>query len=220
MPINCKKCDLSWGLFIAVATSVVAMNSLAVGTTSCPPPSPTTLQSVTIDVTANPTSYKVGGLNAYRLKLNYCETVTWTVTTLQDPTGKQHPYHVTIVFPKETPLLDPTTNLPAYVVVGSDQAKISAMPVDGNAIGTYEYYVVVVDDITHHSYPDDPKIIVGTGKDSATANISSALGDVEAARAQVPNKVKDLQKQKKIEEQMESIDKQLHQVLDELSDSR
>jgi hypothetical protein len=218
MPINCKF-ELSWGLFIALATSVVGMNSLAVGTTSCPPPSPATLQSVTIDVTANPTSYKVGGLNAYRLNLDYCETVTWTVTTLQDPTtGKHHPYHVTIVFPKETPLLDPTTNLPAYAIVGSDQKPISAMAVDGNAIGGYEYYVVVVDDLTHHTYPDDPKIIVGTGKDSATANISSALDEVKAARTTVSNKSNKLQE--RLQEQMESIEKQLRQVLDELNDSK
>jgi|HubBroStandDraft_5_1064220.scaffolds.fasta_scaffold24748_2 hypothetical protein len=214
MPINCKF-ELSWGLFIALATSVVGMNSLAVGAT-CPTqlPAPT---SVTINVATNPTSYKVGTVNAYRLKLKTCQTVTWTVSTPPNPSGK-NPYHVTILFPKETPLFDPNTNLPAYLIVGSDQKPISAMAVDADATGTYEYYVVIVDDFTNQTYPDDPKIIVGTGKDSATANISSALDEVKAARTTVSNKSNKLQE--RLQEQMESIEKQLRQVLDELNDSK
>jgi hypothetical protein len=207
MHSNPKKFDLSLGLLIAVATSIVAMNSIVVGATCPPPPFPAP-KSVTINVATNPTSYTVGTVKAYRLKILTCETVTWTVSTPPNSSGK-NPYHVTILFPKETPLFDPNTNLPAYLIVGSDQTPISAMAVDADATGNYEYYVVVVDDFTKQTYPDDPKIIVGTGKDSASADISSALHDVEAARAKVS---------KKLQEQMKSIETQLCQVLDALND--
>lgn len=195
--------------FLAVAGTVGAASSVALGEASsfapAPPPAPVR-HPVTIDVTTtNRISYVDGsGHNVYRLTVKAGDGVTWKAKT----TGTKH--HVTILFLKDTPLID-ANNKPVYAVHGSegDEAGsgIGGM-IDPGASGAYEYYVAVFDNDTGLTYTDDPKIIVGGGgtRDTRTELIEAA-GELKQAALSSPPAQR---------EKIESIENRLEELIDQL----
>lgn len=212
MSMNSDASNVSRRQFLAAAGSVAAASSFALGKDSGSaqsPPPPPVVYKVTIDVTKAPISYSMtdpNGVvhNAYRLRAETGDKVTWTVK----PSKTQ--YHVSILFLKETPLNDTNGN-PTYTVLGSDQTTIPPMVIDKDASGTYEYYVGVVDDYTKQTYSDDPKIIVGTGNFEARATITSALDELRKTAEDVERK-----REHELEKQIESVEKKLERAIDEL----
>lgn len=209
--------------FLAVAGGVAAANSFAKGEalgSPVPPPPPPTTNLVTIDITTNPLSYSYTIMNgggtahkANRLKVNGLDTVKWNVKT-SVTTG--YKYHVTILCVRETPLAD-TNNNPVFAIQGSeveaDAGKVMAK-IDTDATGTYEYYVAVTDDKTGKTYTDDPKIIVGGSgtfeqKKELIRDAHQLIGEAHKLEdAAGSNHV--------LREKIESIEKELGGVLDEL----
>jgi plastocyanin len=196
--------------FLALASSAAAAGALSVGKPSglvpspLPPPTP---YSVTIDITTSPISYSVGGHHAYRLKVNAGDSVTWKAKT----NGSTH--HLAILFLKETPLSD-ASNQPLYAVHGSEVEETGSGiggTIDSDASGTYEYYVAVFDGVTKKTYTDDPKIIVGTGNLEAEAELALALDDLKTAGTKLSSKPKQRQ-------QLESIERELEHLMNELND--
>jgi plastocyanin len=207
MPRNSNASNVSRRQFLAVASSVAAVSSLAVAkASSLEPPSPED-PSVVIDITTSPISYSVAGHHAYRLNADPGDRVTWTAKT----TGPKH--HLAILFLKETPLVD-ASNRPMYAVHGSEIDEAGSGiggTIDNDALGTYEYYVAVFDNATNLTYTDDPKIIVGTG--NAEAQINLARGDLKRAEAQLSSKPKQ-------QKQIESIEHELEHLVNDLNDSK
>jgi hypothetical protein len=152
--------------FLAVAGSVAAASSFAVGKdagSAQPLPATQTPANpvVTIDITKAPISYSASGHNAYRLKAKNRDIVKWQAITSSTD------HRVTILFLKDTPFSDGNKK-PVYAFHGSqddEKKKGIGGTIDDDASGTYEYSVAVFDDKTNLTYTDDPKIIVGTGKD-------------------------------------------------------
>lgn len=210
MPRNSNASNVSRRQFLAVASSVAAVSSLAIAKASSlapPPPDDPSVYPVIIDVTTNPISYSVAGHHAYRLNPDRGDRVTWTAKT----TGPKH--HLAILFLKETPLVDANNRL-LYAVHGSEIEEAGGGiggTIDNDASGTYEYYVAVFDNATNLTYTDDPKIIVGTG--NAEAEITLALGDLKRAEAKLSSKPKQ-------QKQIESIEHELEHLVNDLNDSK
>jgi len=209
MPGKPEASNVSRRQFLAVAGSVAAANSFAVGKDSgsaqALPPAPSPADPlVTIDITTAPISYSVSGHNAYRLKVKAGDSVKWQAKT----TSAKH--RVTILFLKDTPFSDGSKK-PLYAFHGSEVDESGSGiggTIDDDASGTYEYYVAVFDDKTNLTYTDDPKIIVGSGNDAA-AEITLALDDLKRADAQLSSKPK-------LQKQIESIEHELEHLIDEL----
>jgi hypothetical protein len=190
--------------FLAVAGSVVAANSLAVGEGSgsaqaLSHPLTSGPYLVTIVVANNAISYRAQDGLGHSVVANPLtiggagETVTWKV----DIGGKK--YHLAIIFLK-TPLVN-SSNKPVYAVSGteSDEGtnKIGGM-IGSKASGTYKYFVRVIDDTTDIEYPDDPIIIVGKAP-NAREQLIEADGQL-----------------KEVREKIDTIEKELGEVIDKL----
>jgi hypothetical protein len=196
--------------FLAVASGAAAAGSMSVGNVlaSPPPPStpnPPTNYLVTVDVTTRPISYTIPGPSptaprkrVYRLKVSSNDTVTWEAKT----NGPKH--RVTVLFLKETPLIDTgNNNQPLYAVHGSESQPALAGKVDADASGIFEYSVAVFDDNAGGlTYTDDPKIIVGSGN---SITLTDVLQEVEALKPTSSD-------QKKI---VEDIEGKLHRLIED-----
>jgi hypothetical protein len=193
--------------FLAAAGTVAAASSFALGQDSDPAQTSHPLTAadyvVTIDVTTTPISYKaqdaqgnVVNMPNNGLMVSPKDKVRWKVHT------RHNHHHLTIGFfnTPTTPLVD-ASGYPLYSVSGSeaDEAtnKIGGM-IDLNATGTYKYSVRGKDDDPQGMpFADDPTIIVGHL--SARAMLIEAQGEL-----------------KQVKDQIESIEKQLGAVIDEL----
>jgi hypothetical protein len=193
--------------FLAAAGTVAAASSFALGqdSDSAQTNHPLTAADyvVTINATNLPTisySAKDGQGNVVHMPNNGLmvspkDKVRWKVHT------RRNHHHLTIGFfnTPTTPLVD-TSNNPLYSVSGTeaDEAtnKIGGM-IDPNATGTYKYSVRGKDDDEGTPFTDDPTIIVGHL--SAKAMLIEAQGEL-----------------KQVKDQIESIEKQLGAVIDEL----
>jgi hypothetical protein len=194
--------------FLAVASGVAAAGSISVGKVLASPPAPTPPPPpadypVTVDVTKNPISYTANGHNAYRLRPKVGKTITWAAKT----SGAQH--RLTVLFVKETPLIDANNN-PLYAVHSSDSDPGVVGTIDPDASGTYEYYVAVFDDVTHSTYTDDPKIIVGSGNIVTPAELEPELNEVLGKVKELTSSRADQRKKvEAIEDKLEALIKEL-----------
>jgi plastocyanin len=199
--------------FLVAAGSVAAASSIAAGNVSslaAAPTRPRTLATnpVTIDVTTTPISYTLPGTppqNAYRVKVQGGDKVTWKVKT----SGANH--RVAILFLKDSPFVDSNQN-PVYAFEGSQTDEGGSgiggnAMIDTNASGTYEYYVAVFDDVTHRSVSDDPKIIVGSGNLDAKAELIEAAGELKQAALSSPPAQR---------EKIRSIENKLEELIEDL----
>ncbi len=159
--------------FLAIAGSVAATSSFASArneTSSQPiPPPPPPTYKVLIDVSNNSPIWTLNGVagsnnKARHLAANPKETIVWTVKS-SSSTSTPPKHSVAIFFEKDTPVRDKSGKL-TYAITWSERNEVPDGPmvtVDDDAFGIYKYSVVIHDEVNDASYPDDPKIIVGSG---------------------------------------------------------
>jgi hypothetical protein len=205
MSRNSDECNVSRRQFLAAASTIAAATSFAVGkdSDSAQPSAPTTPVDyvVTVVVKTNPPTYRArdahGPVTLYNnngLQVNPNDTVTWEV----DNGGKE--YRLTIGFFKTptTPLVD-TNGKSLYSVSGTEADQgtkhIGGTIGSGTAKGTYKYYVRADDAKGPH--PDDPTIIVGRPGPPEEEQLRRELREVQT--------------------KMQSIEKELGVIIDELN---
>ena len=195
--------------FLAAASSAAVASSFASAKGSGlaetpPPPSPDHL--VTVDITTpKKVLYWVGNppQDASSLQVKSGESVMWQAKTH----GASH--RLTVLFVKNTPFTD-TSSEAVYAFEGSETDEPNGI---GGKIGqvpayTYKYSVAVFDRVTNKTHTDDPKIIVGKGGD-AKEEMGLALDDLRTADAKLSDKPKQ-------QKQLESIERELEHLIDEL----
>jgi hypothetical protein len=209
--------NISRRRFLEVAGSMAVAGRAAVAkdASSAPasPPPPTADYSVTVEVTntnLKPIKYHTPSQNDASIIKNVAknQTFTWAVKTLSSGN-----YRLTILFLNATPFVDAHGN-PVYAFGGSEseggQGKIGGKIAPTVPDGTYKYYVAIFDDTTGVTYTDDPKIIVGGGReDEAKRRIALALDDLKDAYAGLSGRPK-------VQKQIQSIEHDLDHVIDEL----
>jgi hypothetical protein len=162
--------------------------------------------TVIIDAGAIPISYKrvdsSGKVhNAYRLNVKPNDKVSWQMK----PGSTQH---ATVLFIRDTPLVDASNNNNPLYAVDSLNAVVGS--VEPDASGIYEYYVAVFDPATNKTYTDDPKIIVGSG------NIIVAV-ELEPALSRILGEVKELKPSSDQRKRVESIEDNLETLIKKLN---
>jgi len=163
---------------------------------------------VTIDTESTQIEYHDNGsaASAYYLTVGPGETIAWKVHTKDNHT------HAAAIFFKngKTPLVDPHSGGAVYAIAWSDRDANSVVTkVVGNTGEEFDYYVIVFDEVTSTLYPDDPKIIIGTGHVPPSEELSQALMNLRRAKAALSNN-SDAQKQ------IDSIQRQLEALLKEV----
>jgi hypothetical protein len=189
MPRNSNSSDVSRRRFLAVAGSVAATSSFAIGKDSSVGQIVTTAVPVkyvvTIDVTKNPIRYSVNHPNdPLNMTVNDVDEIKWQVTSA----GPNPQHYVAIRFIATTPFVDPTNTskpLPEFEWTEKDDATGGAG--GGNTVtpGTHEYCVAVFDGVQKRLYISDPKIIVGTGNDTARAEVMAARGELREVQEKI-----------------------------------
>jgi hypothetical protein len=217
MSSNSDASNVSRRRFLAVAGTVAAASSFAVGRDAnsapapLPPPPPPLVPDhlVTIDITTvattNKISYWVGtpAQDASNLPVKEGESIMWQAKTV----GVSH--RLAVLFRKKTPFAD--KNGPVYAFEGSEADEANGIGGNIGQVGShsYKYCVAVFDDATKKTYTDDPKIIVGTGHLDAEAEIDLAQDDLKEAYAELSSKPK-------LQKKILSIERKLERIVDEL----
>jgi hypothetical protein len=120
-----------------------------------------------------------------------------------------------ILFVREPPLIDATSNQPKYVVHGpesDDGTTTIGGGIHPDASGVYEYSVAVFDKVANSviAYTDDPTIIVagsGTVDTTMEAELTEATDELKRAISSSPSAQR---------EKLEPIEKRLEELINQL----
>jgi hypothetical protein len=193
MSENSEASNVSRRHFLAVAGSVAAASSFAVGKDGEPAKASTVAAKqyvVTIDVTGNDVtgkqiSYSAPGIpDARDLPVNKGDSIKWKVKSAH-PNPK---HHGAILFPTTSPFAG--TNSLQW----TENDDVTAGYGVGAAqnVGQHKYSVSIYDRVTHKLYLDDPKIIVGSGN-SAITQLMEARKELAEVRRQIVSIEKELE---------------------------
>jgi hypothetical protein len=196
MSKNSNTSNVSRRKFLAVAGTVAAASSLAVGKdvqsaqSSAAPASPVHYL-VTIDATTNPISYSAKNKDTNTnvpmpnksLTVNLGDEVKWRATT----TGPNPRHRAGIRFTSTSP----------FSVIEFKWSENQSGGGNTQYAGTYYYCVGVFDHQSHEIYADDPKIIVGGA--TAKAEVTEAESEL-----------------KEVKERIESIEALLSKAIEQL----
>jgi hypothetical protein len=188
MSENSEASNVSRRHFLAVAGSVAAASSFAVGKDGESTKASTVAAKhyvVTIDVTGNQIYYSAPGIpDARNLPVNQGDDIKWKVKSA--PPNPKH--HGAILFPITSPFagtnsLQWTENDDAMAGYGVGAAQ---------NVGQHKYSVAIYDRVKHKLYLDDPKIIVGSGN-SAITQLMEARKELAEVRGQIVSIEKELE---------------------------
>jgi hypothetical protein len=187
MPRNLDVPNINRRRFLAVAGSVAAASSLAVGQNVDPPQSsPLTATPVhyvvTIDVASGSVIYSVSPptVDPHNMCVTDVDEIKWKVISA----GPSPRHLVAIQFLITTPFVGAHGH-PVSSFQWSEKDDATAVGFGGGlaqTIGTHEYCVAVYDEVAHKLYLDDPKIIVGTGHLDVKRKVIEAERGVREAR--------------------------------------
>jgi hypothetical protein len=187
MSENSETSNVSRRHFLAVAGSVAAASSFAVGKDGESTKGSTVTAKhyvVTIDVTGDQISYSAPGIpDARNLPVNQGDDIKWKVKSA--PPNPKH--HGAILFPVTSPF-------PGNSLQWTDNDDATAGYGVGAAqnVGQHKYSVAVYDRVKHKLYLDDPKIIVGSGNNAIT-QLMEARKELAEVRGQIVSIEKELE---------------------------
>ena len=197
MTINSDDSNVSRRSFLVGAGTAAAASSLAVAgvasNATAAPAATSTSYTVTIDVTKNPIAYGAvdnhgNSTNGYKLHVFPNDSVSFKAVS----SGKNR-HFAAIVFLAGSPL-DDSTGRPVNALIWqeSDEANPSVLNVDADALGSYEYRVVVFDKENGAGYTEDPKIMVGTGG-LVISKVLKELDEIAEANPKEKEKIKSIE---------------------------
>jgi len=190
MSENSEASNVSRRHFLAVAGSVAAASSFAVGKDGESTKASTVTAKhyvVTIDVTGDQISYSAPGIpDARNLPVNQGDDIKWKVKSAQ-PNPK---HHGAILFPITSPF--PGTNGSSLQWTENDDATAGYGVGAAQNVGQHKYSVAIYDRVKHKLYLDDPKIIVGSGN-SAITQLMEARKELAEVRGQIVSIEKELE---------------------------
>jgi hypothetical protein len=188
MSENSEASNVSRRHFLAVAGSVAAASSLAVGKDGESTKASTVLAKkylVTIDVTGDHITYSAPGIpDARDLPVNQGDDIKWRVKSA--PPNPKH--HGAILFPITSPF--PGKNFLQWTDQ-DDEPNGYGVGAAQN-VGQHKYSVSIYDRVTHKLYLDDPKIIVGSGNNAIT-QLMEARKELAEVRGQIVSIEKELE---------------------------
>jgi hypothetical protein len=197
MTINSDDSNVSRRSFLVGAGTVAAASSFAVAGVPVEgkaAPAATPTYTLTIDVTKNPIAYGAvdnhgNSTNGYKLRVFPGDSVSFKAVS----SGKNR-HFAAIVFLADTPFTDSVTGRPVNALIWSegDEANPSVLNVDADALGNYEYRVVVFDKESGAGYTEDPKIIVGTGG-LVISKVLKELDEIAEANPKEKEKIKSIE---------------------------
>ena len=190
MSENSEASNVSRRHFLAVAGSVAAASSFAVGKDGESTKASTVAAKqyvVTIDVTGDQISYSAPGIpDARNLPVNQGDDIKWKVKSAQ-PNPK---HHGAILFPITSPF--PGTNGSSLQWTENDDATAGYGVGAAQNAGQHKYSVAIYDRVKHKLYLDDPKIIVGSGNNAIT-QLMEARKELAEVRGQIVSIEKELE---------------------------
>ena len=198
MTINSDDSNVSRRSFLVGAGTVAAASPLAVAgvpsNVQAAPAAISTSYTLTIDVTKNPIAYGAvdnhgNSTNGYKLRVFPNDSVSFKAVS----SGKNR-HFAAVVFLADTPFNDPTTGRPVNALIWSEgnEANPSVLNVDADALGSYEYRVVVFDKENGAGYTEDPKIMVGTGG-LVISKVLKELDEIAEANPKEKEKIKSIE---------------------------
>jgi hypothetical protein len=190
MSENSEASNVSRRHFLAVAGSVAAASSFAVGKDGESTKASTVAAKqyvVTIDVTGDQISYSAPGIpDARNLPVNQGDGIKWRVKSAQ-PNPK---HHGAILFPITSPFAG--TNGSSLQWTENDDATAGYGVGAAQNVGQHKYSVAIYDRVKHKLYLDDPKIIVGSGNNAIT-QLMEARKELAEVRGQIASIEKELE---------------------------
>jgi hypothetical protein len=193
MSENSETSNVSRRHFLAVAGSVAAASSFAVGKDGESTKASTVTAKhyvVTIDVTGDGVTgkqitYSAPGIpDARDLPVIQGDDIKWKVKSA--PPNPKH--RSAILFPITSPFAG--TNSLQWGE--NDDAAVGYGPGAAQTVGQHYYCVAVYDKVKHKVYLDDPKIIVGSGN-SAVTQLMEARKELAEVRGQIVSIEKELE---------------------------
>jgi hypothetical protein len=188
MSENSEASNVSRRHFLAVAGSVAAASSFAVGKDGESTKASTVAAKhyvVTIDVTGDQISYSAPGIpDARILPVNLGDDIKWKVKSA--PPNPKH--HGAILFPITSPFAG--TNSLQWTE--NDDATAGYGVGTAQNVGQHKYSVSIYDRVKHKFYLDDPKIIVGSGNNAIT-QLMEARKELAEVRGQIVSIEKELE---------------------------
>lgn len=200
MTINSDDSNVSRRSFLVGAGTVAAASSLAVAgvpsNVQAAPAGTSFHYVLTIDVSKSPKSpisytYRDSSgktQNGYKLPVFPGDSVSFIAVS-----NGNNRHFAAVVFLSGTPL-DDSTGRPVNALIWqeSDEANPSVMTVDADALGSYEYRVVVFDKENGAGYTEDPKIMVGTGG-LVISKVLKELDEIAEANPKEKEKIKSIE---------------------------
>jgi hypothetical protein len=178
--------DVKFGHFILLAIRIAVLGGLiatAANAQVAPATTEPTTWTITIDATTKPSAanpnpalgYAVGrqdppspavgciydNPDPRNVKVCPKDMVFWTVKTADAPLQKAK--NEMFVFHEDAILLDDTGSRHVFHASNGGKDGAKADPKFSSDVQQHEYHVAVIDELNHHVYLEDPKIMIGTG---------------------------------------------------------